>query len=271
MLCSLLFVVFLLWWLNPTTKNWLWVSWLATFALSAKFSSLPIVALLPALALIRGGRIDFPYLKLCFVYAFVIAIFIVPYSFVRYKQEMRFSIIPNTSALDTNLKLENRPSYFYTFSPMAILENPYVNPWEDSTRRGYPLESLFRSSFTGEFNLGESGKGPLFALHLLGFLSILLALLGMIKKGDGIKAPAVGVLLFTLISILLNRYSNPFGSTVNLRYSTYAIIPLAILAGIGMPKLFCGKSVLAKCTVYACLVIGTAASFKILYLFIKNH
>ena len=122
------------------------------------------------------------------------------------------------------------------FSPLEVLFSPYLNPFADQTRRHFLWESLFKTAFTDEKNLGEIARGPLFLVHLLSICFLLLSIRGCFQKVSELGRP---VILYTLAffgACIMARLNFPFGCTSNIRYHQPLMTILTVLVAWGAAR-----------------------------------
>lgn len=145
---------------------------------------------------------------------------------------------------DAHMRVPNDPRSWLTFSPPALIEQPYNNPWNDSSRRDHFLEFLFRSALFGEHDFGP-------ALRPLAVSIVVLALLAVPVVGAGLLAslrnrPDVGwpLLLITglsLAGLVAHRMELPYSSNQDFRFLSWTAVPLCFWAAEGAALSWWGR------------------------------
>lgn len=139
--------------------------------------------------------------------------------------------------LNHKLGITNEPSDYLTFNPLGMLDQPFVNPWKDETRRANLWEYLFRSSLFGEFRFP--------ALDVLAVIVLLAALCALPLIAWGIWASrtlraAVPMALLTavlLASVLAYRLLFPNASNQDFRFIPAIVLPVSFYAAAGWAAL----------------------------------
>ncbi|MBI3619091.1 glycosyltransferase family 39 protein [Candidatus Peregrinibacteria bacterium] len=144
------------------------------------------------------------------------------------EENARSILVGNIGNLTGALSVGNAPSFYYVFHPLAVLRNPYNNAWDDASGRQYFLEYLFRSAFTGEFDLGAALK-PLVQMILLVWMAI--AAVGILGMGALLRRCDRMAILFLITgcSLLLGhaafRFLSPYGPSQDFRYNMLLLVP----------------------------------------------
>ncbi len=146
-------------------------------------------------------------------------------------------IIGNNDSLNSGLRVTNTVPHLLVFNPVAIVQHPYNNPWEDSARRQYFWEYLYRSAFFGEFNFGDARVYLASSLLFFSLFATLAAIIGLISSTLKSFRTSLFFLLLAgaiLAGHLIFRMQFPFGSSQDFRYSLLFIVPFSYWLVLGV-------------------------------------
>ena len=153
----------------------------------------------------------------------------------------RMTLLGNVEVL-TNF-VDNSPAAYTIFQPLELLKHPYNDPFEDSERRNYFWEYLFRSAFSGEYNLGQERRLVMqiiisLSLVLLLFIaaSLFTASRAMVHSPYASWAPLICTFILILAASVAFRVAYSYSSCQDFRYSILLLIPLAWAASTAVPK-----------------------------------
>lgn len=182
----------------------------------------------------------------------------------RYIEDGALPIIGNIATLNQKLVVPNNLKYLVIFNPIKMLQAGYINPWEDSSRRQFFWEYLYRSAIAGEFNFGEKFRWLTLSIMLVGIGAVLISLRGAITNfkyyGAAKYLPMWVTLLFTMVLHVLHRLENPYSSVQDFRFVPFIIVPIAFYAVQGYEN---SKRFLAHVTIF---VFGCFMALSILFM-----
>lgn len=142
-------------------------------------------------------------------------------------------LVGNIDVLNGGLRVPTTAFTLFSFNPAAVVRIPFNNPWDDASRRQYFLEYLYRSAFSGEFDLRQEKSLIASWSRALGLGVLLLACIGL-ALGIARKNLDALIMLVTALVTLLGHYVirlvSPFSSTQDFRYSPLLILPIAWFA-----------------------------------------
>ncbi|MCK5019669.1 MAG: glycosyltransferase family 39 protein [Candidatus Peribacteraceae bacterium] len=149
------------------------------------------------------------------------------------------SLVGNVATLNSGLLVENSFINFVTFNPIAILEYPFADAWNDEFRRGFFLEFLYKSSFFGEFKLNEEMHPLASSILLVNLLTFPLFIWGIIKSIKNNLYSSLPMIFLFLIFILghtVFRFNYPYSSSQDFRYSILLLVPIFYFLITGWEK-----------------------------------
>ncbi len=258
MVLSALAVALLLrWYRDGKTRDW----YLLGIALSLAFlAKVAAVLLLPvALGLYAWKhRAQWKHhIAPLAVFVLIVAALTAWYPAVRLHEQSARAAIPGTEGLDPGVLLPTTPVNFLTFNPVKIVQIPYLDPWDDASRRQYFWEYWFRSAFLGEWNFGDALL-PWSRAVLVGGLGMLFcAIVGLwqaLRHGRNAEwwvLPVVAVAVVLLAGAVGYRFVNTCACAQDFRYSFPVVIPWALFAALGARYLrVAGGTWLLTCTAF---------------------
>lgn len=148
-------------------------------------------------------------------------------------------IVPNLTNLNDALLVKNNLAAYLVFNPIEIIRIPFHNPWEDVSRRNFFWETLFKSSISGEFDMGERLKWAASQVLLSLLLLLPFGIIGffMVLWKEFYKfLPMTLTFGATLAGHAIFRYMSPFSSTQDFRYSPLLVVCLVFFILYGLEK-----------------------------------
>ncbi len=142
--------------------------------------------------------------------------------------------------MSSGLSVSNRVTNFLTFNPLEILRKPYNNPWDDSMRRQYFWEYLFRSAFFGEFSFPPALRSLSVLLLGIGMSLIPLGIYGLtadLRCRRGACPPMLVIGGLLLAGALGYRVAFPYAPNQDFRFSVLLLIPAVYYALRGIEQL----------------------------------
>lgn len=131
---------------------------------------------------------------------------------------------------------------FIFFNPILFINEPYMDPWGDSTGREYLLQFFFKSILFGEFHIflpfSQVLARGLSILFLMMLPIVFIGIFMKIKKIDVKSFMAeyflyfAGIVLFLILFIY--RYQLPVSSAVDFRNVLAIIIPISLALSEGL-------------------------------------
>ena len=237
--------LFIEWWHRPSRLVWIATALVTGLAILTKNNA---IVLLPAFTVslllqppLKGKGLWKKKAILaataCMTVLIIAGWFTVYRSFLGTSQNL---IVGNTGNLNGGLRLQNNASYLLTFNPASVLEHPYNSPWSDEARRQYFWEYLYRAAFFGEFDFGPEHRT--IASFVL-FFSLPLCVVALYGLFCGFRyrfsawLPMAQIGLWSLVGHLVFRFSFPFASSQDFRYSTILLAPFSYFLTIGIEGL----------------------------------
>lgn len=234
LLISFLFFGFLYrWWIRGSERDLLIASVCVACGLLTKSSALPLAALLFLCILIhqpRHWRTSLRNVLLCFAILFALTGW---HYTLRFMVEGNQHIVGNIDRNGPTLYIDTiEKKNFYTFRPIAVLQQPFNNPLNDRRGRRFFWEHLTKSSLAGEWELGDELYTTMQFLLMLIMLFAVLGTVGLIRTirhqlHASLPILATGVVLTGSMMVLVMQ--KPVGGFQDFRY-----IPL-----LAVPVLYC--------------------------------
>lgn len=238
-LISFLFFGFLYrWWIRGSERDLLTAAVIVACGLLTKSNALPLAALLFFCILtrqLRHWRTSLRYVLLCFSILFALTGW---HYTLRFIVERNIHIVGNIGTNNPELYIDTiEAKNFYTFRPIAVLRQPYNNPWTDSSGRRFFWEHLTKSSLAGEWGLGRNLYTIMQFLLMLLMLFAVLGTAGLIRTirhqfHAGFPVLATGVVLIgSMMALVMQK---PVGGFQDFRYIPLFAVPVlyCILQGI---------------------------------------
>ncbi len=216
-------------WINPTKKRWIILSFFICLSILTKSNALLLIPLSLAMLLVNKKIL----IKEKFSYALWLLFIVAAGSgwlfWLRINEDGIFTLVGNIGDLDLALRVSSHWTSFITFLPHQILNHPFVEPFVDESRRSMVLEYLYRTAFTGEFIFSETTKKIVQFSQGVGFIVGTMCVLGlfrMIRTRWMFLFPTIFTFALVIASHLCARYSYPFATTQDFRYSVLLLLPL---------------------------------------------
>jgi len=239
---------FLRWWKSDTIKDWYILCALLAITALTKVSGLALVAAVGMAWVSRHG-IHKDMWKFAFFggLLFVLLFSWFPLSRLGNTQDTEKIVRLGNVGMNDDLRVTNTLTHFSTFNPVAVLEHPYNNPWEDNNRRQYFWEYFFRSAFFGEFSFDDRlrilSQGILLSA-MLSLIPFLYGLLFSIRRKSMYDVPMLCTLGFLFLAAFLYRYLFPFAPNQDFRQSVLLLFPLSYFIAQGYGSLRMKKSMI---------------------------
>ncbi len=185
---------------------------------------------------------------------------------------MRFSEAPadvhrliniGTIGLDGKLKIHYRsPLQLITFNPGAMIEIPFVNSWNEATRRSNFLEYFFRSAFFGEYS---NFHAKFLAPFILGggmivFLWTMWGAYDVLRSAWKKNIPLLVTVTFVVAAAVLYPFLWQFSCNQDFRFSMILLVPIAYFTVHGVhrgPKVLCwiGRLMIVCFSIFSAIFI----------------
>lgn len=241
LLCFTCIGLLIFWWKQESKWTWYFLSLTLSLALLTKTNAVLVVPSI-GLALLFHSQISIKTkLHRASLMALILIAFTGWYVGLRYQQgQARVMGSIEAGFMDDKTLLKNELGLYLTFSPEKVLKIPFNQPFQDSSRRQYFLEYLFRSVFFGEYNFGW--KYTLLAKSLLasGMLWLGFALLGVFRGSENSSAQHLSLVLVTgstLLTFALFRFVEPFAPHQDFRFIVFLLPSFGYLAVNGANSL----------------------------------
>ena len=140
------------------------------------------------------------------------------------------NLIPQTEGLSEGVLLPNTPQNFLVFNPIAFVPIAYLDPWQDSSRRQYYFEYLYRSAFLGEWNFGKSHHLLSSSLLVLGLGLLFLAIIGLYKSLRNRTywcLPMIIIFCSLLLGAIIFRINNTCSCSQDFRFIPAILAPIS--------------------------------------------
>ncbi len=222
----------LLFWNSGARRYWLSAVAICAFGVLTKMNAILLLPIL-ATALLLFPRIGFAKKMATAALGAVLFLAISGwYVALRILWHGQEKIVANVDTINSGLLLANSWKNLFSFHPLSILDIPFNSPWLDDARRQFFLEYFFRASLFGEFSFPWTWAGSL--LLLLAFILLCLATFGFwrsLRAGGTFALPMLLIGVFQMAGHFAYRFSYPYSSSQDFRYSLSLLIILAY--GVG--------------------------------------
>lgn len=221
------------WWRTGSETAFRWLAILLAIGLLTKSSAAVVAACAGGLILLRPAE---PFrarvirtVKLGIVLALLGGWFYA----LRLAQGQR-DVYGTVSYLPDSLRASNRVAAYTTFSPAALLAEPFNDPYPPNPRRDLFWEFLSRSTLFGEHAFGSETAPFARILVASAFLLAGLAAAGAVaSRRSGEAVPMFLLAALSLAASLALRIHIPYTCNQNVRLVPWLAIPAAFLAARG--------------------------------------
>lgn len=221
------FGTLLRWWLGGRDRDWYISCVLLAAALLTKSNALPFVPIAAASLLLHPDKTWRRRAILGGIGSGILAVLAGWFFVLRFVAQRETFIVGNH--LNGGLGVRNTFTHLTAFNPQRIMAAPFNANWDDSMRRQYFWEYLFKSAFVGEWDFGERMRSMTLFLELLSFALFPLFLRGLIIECHQ-RLRATVPLLLTLVALpaaaLLYRLESPFSANQDFRFIPLMLIPI---------------------------------------------
>ena len=269
-LFGFLFVALLIkWWKEKMNNDWYWLSLVLALGLLSKnnaaaFVPVAWICLWCCRSLSRRSKVR--------LFAASVGIITVVFGWLpvlRFliERETRTSYVGNMSDLNGVFFMGNIVKHLTTFSPLRILQFPYNNTFSDIPQGRFFWEFFYRSTVTGEFNLGDHVLWCSRAALFFGLLLLPLVCFGLWKalSKHAYKTLPLWLTLFGILAAhIALRISVPSSTFQDFRYSLVMILPLSFFLLRGMESRYRAVRIYG----YTALIAFLCSSFGVLLLLI---
>jgi hypothetical protein len=153
-------------------------------------------------------------------------------------------IITNVSGLSAALRLQNEPKNYLQFDPVAFINQPFVDPLDDTTGRQFFWEALLKTAIYGEFrdshafNSGSLLRNSLAPLMNLTFLVLMLYMIAhaFLMGRETMKriGSLYGLIGLSIGALLVIRFLLPSFPFNDFRYIWIMLIAPVILVPLAV-------------------------------------
>lgn len=155
-------------------------------------------------------------------------------------EEMKTDVFPvgNIKSLHSDLMVQRGIGGFIRFHPIAVLREPFNDPWGDALGRQNFWEFFYKSAFFGEFQFPPLLR--ILASLMLGmgmFLLIVLGPLGLyghFSRACSLALPIYIVGLAVCLGQILLRWKLPYSPIQDFRFSLLLLVPVTYVLFSGM-------------------------------------
>lgn len=220
----------LVWWKQPTSRNWIIANIVLALSLLTKASALLFIAWAYLLLIITVRTNIQLLLRRGFESVSVLLLIAGWFFYHRYVVQGQHSVDPTFTTSHKSLIIENTIVNFLTFNPVKVLEFTYNNPWGDVERRMFFWEYLYRSAFVGEFNFGKHLLWICSYLLLVGMHLLPLIIYGIRKERYRERSaglPLIILLAMSISALISLRLQYPASSAQDFRFIFFSLIPCA--------------------------------------------
>lgn len=137
---------------------------------------------------------------------------------------------------DAHLRVPNDLAAFLAFNPLAVLEAPFNNPWDDSARRDHFAEFYFRSALFGEHDFGPGLRTVATALVFLGLLLLPLLLSGLVcglRRQARASLPMLLLLALPMAAVVVHRAEHPYSCNQDFRFASWSVVAVCFWVAKG--------------------------------------
>lgn len=268
LLAFVVFALLLRWWGSGRGRDWYLLCFTVGLGLLTKNNALLFVPIVLLCLLLRRGiswrrKAGHAALSLLLLAAMT-GWFVVPRMLM--EPDPAAFVIGNARFINQGVRVPNSLDAFVTFNPLQVLLHPYNQSWDDSARRKFFWEFLFRSAFFGEFNFGGKLRPLGIFLLLLGMVGLPLMALGCwrdLRRRAMHTIPIWVTLAILIVGHLAARWKFPYGPTQDFRYSILLVVPLTYYAIRGVEALPLRLRRAAICTLVYFIAFSAGMVFRL--------
>ncbi len=238
------------WWKRPAIGGWVWFcvavgfgllsKSTATLLLAAGFACLPFAKPLPWFTRIWHGLVGL----------IVILLIAGWHTIPRALEQMDAGTYPvgNAETLNPDMLVDESPSSYLVFHPVAVLLDPFNDTWTDEHGRDFFWDFFYKSAFFGEFQHADQTVTLASVILLLGMLVLLLVPVGIVAdlwKRSVWLWPLLMCSGAVLAGQILLRMKLPYSPSQDFRFSLLLAVTTAYFAARGalsLPRLLRGVS-----------------------------
>ena len=249
----------LLYWLRSRkTSHFFLASVFLALAILTKIGSLFLIPVAVISVLLLAKTSNKQMFLLLLLLATVLLTLVGPYAYLRIIGESQSSLIGSGTQLNQGLKLESFKAL--SFNPLAVLQNPFNDTWNEEQRRSYFWEFFYRSIFFGEFKFTDSLKPIAVLLLFNGMLLLPFLILGIwhdIRTKSELNPLFLPLLIIGLCSLLAFRYFYPYSPTQDFRHVAILFFPISYYLARGSQRLQARLRAIASFLVFqlSCLLV----------------
>ncbi len=223
----LAFLLMLMWWERPNTTTWLSICAVLGLGLLTKTNMALLV--LPCFICLFAKKKMGWMVKIAQAFAGLAVILLIAGWFHIPRvldDDAKTAVVGNYAEL-TNF-VENNVGNYLTFNPIAMVQYPFNDPYNDEARRQEFWEYFFRSALYGEFHFGNDRMLLALVMLLSSLLMIPFAAINLfrdIRRNTYASLPVWCTFLTILLGAAAFRFVFPYSSSQDFRYSVL-LLPL---------------------------------------------
>jgi hypothetical protein len=221
----------LLWWKHGRTKDWFLAVGAVALALLTKANTMLLGPVFLLALAFHGSLAWREKLKLGAMGAAIVLV-VAGWFYIGGHRSLGAG---NLSGLATSLRLTDDQPIWWRFNPVALVSEPYIQPWLAGVERDTFAHYFLRSAVWGEFSFASV---PVWLARLCVVMTLLLAagaVTGMVRsKRDG--WPWLALTIVLLAGQILYVFSAPVSSSMDFRYVTVLILPAACGVAAFQPR-----------------------------------
>jgi 4-amino-4-deoxy-L-arabinose transferase-like glycosyltransferase len=237
---GMLFFAFLLrWWKEGKQKDLYTCFVLLGLCLLTKNNSIALIPVVFVTILLKKKITWKQVLKYFVICAVIISLMVGWLYAKRIVTQGEFKIVGNVDMVTHKLKVDIKPSNFITYKLTEVLKKPYHYSFNDETRRMIYWEVLLKSTFTGEWNMGERVHSIMRVIHTVNSVLLLVVVLALAQGfivSPRKNAPLWALLIFLILAQIGIVAKEGFNGLQKFRYVTLITIPVTyyFVAGLSM-------------------------------------
>ncbi len=231
--CLTIYLSLIVWWGSESLRWWYSFSLASAMSLLVRFNSVVLIATGFCLMFLKCSVSLSKRLVLLCQSAALMVVLSGWFYVVRFVYEGQSHIVGNVHHLAQIASAPNTLANFTTFNFWKVLETLYNSTWDDTYRRHYFPEVLYKSFFFGEFTHDIAMRWPAVVLLCSGLVLLAFIVWNMfyaLLDEKRTAYPEALVLLLSFAAIVCFRYLSPYVPSQNFRYIAFAIVPMGYMA-----------------------------------------
>ena len=234
------FALLLRWWRFGSPRAWYGAVIVLGLGVLTKSNFLPYIGIagLTLLSRPRGEAREASIAALLIRSGFILVIMTSWYFLYRFGFEGEKHLVGNIANLNRKLFIPLNVTNFLKVNPLAVIRDPFNDPWTEASGRSYLWEYLIKSAFTGEWRFHGRVQALIAALQVINFFVFLpLALLMLMRDVARLRnAPLWSSALIPVASMICIVILHPVAVLQDFRHVHIMVIPITfyVVSGIDL-------------------------------------